>query len=340
MENNKKKKIITPLLGQIFKKIAPRIGAKVIIEPEWGFVGQIIFKNGRKRYFRYSSIDLNPLGASDIATDKGYASFFMNRLGYPIIPGQVFFSDNWSRAIGSKKNIDAAHHYAQKIGWPLIVKPNSGSQGAGVFKVTNKSEFYRALRFIFRQDRVALVQKLVCGRDYRLVVLDKQVISAYERRPFNIVGDGVSSVERLIKKKLYDFMITDRPAKLDINDWRIAQELKKQKLTLRSVLPAGVNIFLLANANLTTGGDAVDVTKIINSGFKKLAIRLTKDMGLRFCGVDLMVDGDISQAPRTGNYWIIEINAAPGLDHYVKTGREQVKIVENMYLRVLKAMEK
>jgi len=60
-------------------------------------------------------------------------------------------------------------------------------------------------------------------------------------------------------------------------------------------------------------------------------------MGLRLCGVDLMVDSDISQPPK--KYWIIEINAAPGLDHYVKTGAQQEKIVEDMYLKILKAMQ-
>ena len=60
-------------------------------------------------------------------------------------------------------------------------------------------------------------------------------------------------------------------------------------------------------------------------------------MGLRICGVDLMVNGNITEKPST--YWILEVNAAPGLDHYVKTGKAQQKIVEDMYLKVLKAMQ-
>jgi D-alanine-D-alanine ligase-like ATP-grasp enzyme len=49
-----------------------------------------------------------------------------------------------------------------------------------------------------------------------------------------------------------------------------------------------------------------------------------------------VVEGDINDKPHT--YWILEINAAPGLDHYVKTGRAQARIVEAMYFKVLKAM--
>ena len=62
-----------------------------------------------------------------------------------------------------------------------------------------------------------------------------------------------------------------------------------------------------------------------------------KYMGLCMCGVDLMVGGGITEKPST--YWVLEVNAAPGLDHYVKTGKSQEKIVEDMYLKVLKALE-
>jgi hypothetical protein len=49
-----------------------------------------------------------------------------------------------------------------------------------------------------------------------------------------------------------------------------------------------------------------------------------------------MVNGDITQKP--GAYRVIEINSAPGLDHYAKAGAEQEKIVEDLYLEVLRSM--
>lgn len=92
-----KQRTFTPLLGQILQKIAPRIGAKVIMEPQWNIVGQIVFKSGRKRYFRYSSLDLNPLGASEIARDKDYANFFMKKTNYPIAPrSRFFYRQDWA----------------------------------------------------------------------------------------------------------------------------------------------------------------------------------------------------------------------------------------------------
>jgi D-alanine-D-alanine ligase-like ATP-grasp enzyme len=333
----KKGKPATPLVGTIFSKIAPHIGAKVLLEPQWGIAGQITFRSGRKRYFRYSSIDLNTLGASEIAKDKDYANFFMKGMGYKTVPGKVFFSDTWAKAIESTDNIDGAYAYAQTIGLPVIVKPNSGSQGKGVALVHTKREFYRAMRRIFAIDRVALVQQPVSGKDYRVVVLDDRIISAYERVPLNVVGDGRSTIRQLLAKKQRAFAASSRDTVIKPDDLRMGAKLKRAGLTMDTVPHKAQRVFLLDNANLSTGGDSIDVTAMVHPDFKKIAVQLTRDMGLKLCGVDLMIQGDISLPPK--EWWVLEINSAPGLDHYASSGKAQQKIVEDMYLKVLKSME-
>jgi len=327
------------MLARMLEKIAPRIGATVLVEPQWRIAGQITFANGRRSYFRYNTLDLNPIGASDIAKDKDWANFFMAKMGYPLVPGtRKFYSDHWGQAIGSPaRNIDAAYRYARTLGFPVVIKPNSGSQGVGVAFVHNRQEFYRAMRAIFKTDKVALVQRPVSGRDYRLVVLDSRIVSAYERIPLNVVGDGRSTIRRLLRDKQRAFLLAKRDTQIKADDPRILEKLRHQGLTFRSVPARKERIFLLDNANLSTGGDSVDVTAIVHPDFKKIAVALTRDMGLRMCGVDLMIAGAIDAPAR--NYWVLEINAAPGLDHYAKTGKAQERIVEDLYLEVLKHLE-
>ena len=326
------------VLAGMLQKLGKKIGAQVLLEPEWKIAGQILFKDGKKSYFRYNTLDLNPVGASDIAKDKDYATFFMRKMGYPTIEGKTFFRKDFARELGVRRDIDAGYRYAKRLRFPVVVKPNSGSHGSGVFVVRGKREFYRAMRSIFRSDRIALVQRVVRGRDYRIVVLDTGVISAYERIPLSVVGDGRSSIHALLKKKQKGFTASRRDTRIRLDDIRIAHKLGIQQLALRSVPERGKQVFLLDNANLSSGGDAVDVTKPIHPEFKKLAVKLTRDMGLRLCGVDLMVAGDIRKLPK--KYWVLEVNAAPGLDHYVKQGKAQQKIVENLYLKVLKSLAK
>jgi D-alanine-D-alanine ligase-like ATP-grasp enzyme len=325
-------------MGRLMHKLAPKIGAKVIVEPEWGVVGQLRFKNGKRSYFRSNVIDINPLGASEISKDKGYADFFLRKQGYPTIGGKTFFREDFRKMLGSDRGTSAAVRYARKLGFPVIVKPNSQSQGRGVTLVHDAKEMQRALNAIFKIDRIALVQRFVRGDDYRIVVLDGKVISAYRRVPLGVIGDGRSSVLQLLRKKQRAFDELGRDTKLKLNDRRMLQKLRLQKLSLRSVLPIGKRVELLDNANLSTGGDSVDVTETIHTSLKKLAIDVTKHMGLRFCGVDVLVTGDVSRKPK--KITIIEINAAPGLDHYALSGKAQEKLVEKLYLRVLKTMSR
>ena len=332
------KKQLNPLLvGRMLRKLAPKIGAKVILEPNWKIVGQIVFKNNRKRYFRFSNLDLNTLGASEIAKDKDFATFFMKRMGYSTIPGKTFYNNELCMEMGSENDIHAGYQYTKKLGFPVMVKPNSGSKGIGVCKVFNKQEFYKALHFIFKKDRIAIVQKAIEGKDYRIVVLDDKVISAYERIPLNITGDGISTIEQLLNKKQSLFIKNGRDTKINQKDFRIIQKLHHQNLSIKSIVKKDQQVFLLDNANLSSGGDSLDVTDYIHPEFKKIAVNVTKDMGLRFCGVDILVLGDIRE--KLKKYCILEINSAPGLDHYALSGKKQEKIVEDMYLQILKAME-
>jgi D-alanine-D-alanine ligase-like ATP-grasp enzyme len=333
MAQTKRRKSESLILGPLLKKLAPRIGASVELEPEWRMVGQITFKNGKRSYFRYNTLDLNPVGASDVAKDKAFAAYFMNLMGYPVVPGRTFFSKDWCTAIRSSRNIDAGYRYAKKLGFPVVVKPNGGSQGSGVRFVYTKREYYTAMRIAFRYDKVALVQKPVVGRDYRVVVLDGKVISAYERQPLSVIGDGRRTISQLLKKKARAFLASRRDTTIKLGDSRIAAKLRRLHLTVNSVPAAGTQVFLLDNANLSTGGDSLDITDAIHPKFKLLAIQLTREMGLRLCGVDLIVPTEIRREPK--DYWVLEINAAPGLDHYAKSGRQQLKMVESLYQKVL-----
>lgn len=331
-----------PFISRLLQKIAPTIGATVHLEPKYGYVGQIIYPNGHNRYFRATTLDINTTGAAKLAKDKGYCAHFLNKEGFPTPPGEAFFSKEWAEHIRSDRTIDAAWAYAEKLGLPVFVKPNSKSQGKGVEKVASKEDFYRALNSIFEYDKVALVQRPVAGKDYRIVVLDNEVISAYERIPLAVVGDGVSNLRELLDRKQAGFIAIGRDTLLKKNDPRIQAHLVRNGREVDAIPLHNERVSLLDNANLSTGGESVDVTEIIHPLFADIAISVTKKMGLRLCGVDIIVDGDISQAPQSqpNNYWVIEINSSPGLDHYAAIGKKQEEIVEKLYTKVLIAMGK
>lgn len=327
-----------PFITAMMLKLCPKIGATVLVEPEFGYVGQITFKNGTRTFFRNRNSSINAHGAVEIARDKGYTSFFLKSMGYHTPREQTFFSDVWCKNLHSRRTVDAACRFASRLGFPVIVKPNHFSQGVLVTKAWNAREVRRVATAVLRRDSVVLVQKFIPGKDYRIVVLDGDVISAYERVPLSVVGDGKRTIGQLLKEKQKAFEKAGRDTELDLQDFRFHWKLKRLRLSLRSVPKRGERIFLLDNANLSTGGDSVDVTSRIHTGYRTLVRSVARDMGLRLCGVDI-ITADIS-TPLDPKHVILEINAAPGLDHYASSGRRQKNIVEGLYMKVLRALER
>ncbi|MDO8515093.1 MAG: cyanophycin synthetase [bacterium] len=326
------------LASSLIAEIAPELGLEVHIEPEYGYVGQIKTKDGRLFYFRNTSFDLNGQGSSDNAKDKGYAAYFMKRFGYSVPESEEFYSDRWAEIIKSNKTVNQACVFAQKLGYPVIVKPNSKSQGAGVEKVHTDEHLTIALNYVFDEikDRVGIVQRFIEGDDYRIVTLDMEIVAAYRRTPLSVTGDGVNSILQLLRYKQKMFSEMGRDTTIKPDDPRILRKLIHSGLNFDAIIESGLNVRLLDNANLSTGGDAEDVTDSIHESYKSMAIQLTHDMGLRYCGVDIITSQPINKP--LNNYCVIEINAAPGLDYYVNGGDKQRNTVREMYKKVLVAM--
>jgi D-alanine-D-alanine ligase-like ATP-grasp enzyme len=326
------------LAVELIAEVAPRLGYRLHLEPSYRYVGQLIAPDGRHFYFRNTHFDLNGQGSAEIANDKAFAAYFMAGLGYPVPAGETFYSPIWCRVVGSDRNVDAACDYARQIGFPVIVKPNSKSLGAGVARVYGQRELRRAMRVVFEEtgDRVALVQPIVPGDDYRIVVLDDEVIAAYQRLPLSVAGDGRASVRALLAGRAAALAAAQRDTRLSVSDRRIAARLRRLGLTPEFVPAEGERVVLLDNANLSTGGEPVDVTDRLHRGYTTLAVDVTRDMGLRYSGVDVLTTGRIDEAPR--GHVVLEINPAPGLDHYAALGPPQRARATRLYELILRAM--
>lgn len=328
-------------VANLLRELGAEEDIKVDIEPTWQHVGRVTRRDGTVTFFRGAHFDLNGMGSMEIAVDKGYAAYFLKLAGYNVIPGRTFYSPAFDRVLKSNDGPEEAYLYAkEKIGFPVVVKPNSSTQGRLVCVVHDKRTFMQATGKICKMDRTFLVQPFMSGHDYRVVVLDNEVISAYERLPLTVVGDGKSTIDQLLDKKQKKYLARGRDTTIKKDDFRIDNRLKRHGLRRSTVLPDGELFALLDNRNLSTGGDAIDVIDKIDPSYRTLAQNIARDMGLVYCGVDLMIQKDIRKPidPKKNNYHVIEINAAPGIDHYAQSGNKQKKIVKEMYRRILRKL--
>src|SRR4051812_31526453 len=170
------------------------MGATLLLEPEYGFVGMITFANGRRTYFRDNKLNLNPIGSVRIAQDKGYTTYFLRHHGYEVPEELTFFSDAFCRVLSAPRRVADGLAFARQIGFPVYLKPNALSQGELVAKVNDTESFTSVANQILARSKIAIVQRAYAGRDYRVVVLDDEVISAYERVPLHVIGDGRSTI--------------------------------------------------------------------------------------------------------------------------------------------------
>lgn len=326
-----------PFASRLIEEIAPSMGIRVELEPEFGFAGELVFPNGKRHLFRNTNFNINPAGSTEIAKDKAYTSHFLRKHGFPVPDGRTFFSDKLNANLppAQRRGVRDAMAYAGTLGLPVFVKPNNLSQGACVTKLHDAADLPAVAEDIFSRTAVMLVERACPGRDYRVVVLGDRIISVYERVPLSVTGDGVHTIDALLSQARQDLERQGRPnSEIDTADPRIDLKLRSRGLQRTTVPPAGEHLFLLDNANLSTGGMSIDVTDAIHPGFADIAVRATRALGLRLAGVDILCDDIASDA--TGQTWhILEVNAAPGLDNYAALGGAQAERVRDLYRRIL-----
>jgi D-alanine-D-alanine ligase-like ATP-grasp enzyme len=323
-------------ITSILTKVAVEMGATVLIEPEYQLIGHITFKNGKITVFNNTRLNINGFGSSHLAQDKAFSNYFLGQLGYRVTEGKTFFSEQMCAKVANPRNIHDGWNYAQELGFPVIVKPLNLSLGILVTKVYDKTEYYQVAEKIFNTQSVLIVEKFYIGNDFRILVLNNEIIAAYQRIPLSVKGDGKSTILELLQTKKEELTKTGEKILIDLEDFRIIQKLHKQNLTFDSILTKDTVVYLLDNANLSNGGDSVDFTDQIHPDFQKLAINITKDMGLRLAGVDILTN-DITKPLE--DYTLLEINSAPGLSHYATLGEKQTQQVEYLYRKILQALE-
>lgn len=314
--------------------------AEADIEPQYGYVGRLLYADGTVRFFRNSNKGINNHGASSICLDKGYTKYFLRRLGYNVPDGRTILTSTYAALIDTNLSQYGEHHYdtpdglleaATSIGYPCVIKPNSmTSGGEGVFICYDADDVGIALQSMFdeRVD-VFLLEAFVPYADYRFVVFDGTVRLAYERRPLVITGDGQSTLREIIARTKTDLWAQDRRVQLQESDPRFLKKLRHSPYTLDDVLVDGDSYQVYDAANASLGGQVVDILDSCHEHWLQLAGRMAQEMGLRFCGIDLLCQ-DITRADAA--YCVIEINASPGMANYATLGEKALARVRQLYI--------
>jgi cyanophycin synthetase len=242
--------------------------------------------------------------SEDIVQDKDLTRRLLNEVGLPVPQGRPV------------ESADDAWTAANEIGLPVVVKPRDGNQGRGVaLNLYTREQIAAAYDAAKEEGDSVLVEQFAEGEDYRVLVIGRQLIAASRRQPAHVIGDGEHTISELIAEKNRDpRRAADHAAALSrIRIDAVASAvLAEQGVTPDSIPEKGRMILIRRNANLSTGGTAVDCTGEVHPTICAAAVEAAQTVGLDICGID-MIAPDITQPLSPRNGVIIELNARPGL---------------------------
>lgn len=242
--------------------------------------------------------------AESIVQDKELTKNLLAAIGVPVPKG---------RPINSA---DDAWEAAQEIGLPVVIKPQDGNQGRGVaVNLTTYDAVVAAYKAAKEEGSEIICEKFAPGSDYRLLVIGYKLVAASRREPPQVMGDGRHTIEELVEEANKDPRRGEDHAtslsKLRLDEIARAV-LAEQGLTVESVPAAGQVVLIRRNANLSTGGSAMDVTDLVHPEVAARVVEGVRMVGLDIAGVDVVCQ-DISRPLEHQGGVIVEINAAPGL---------------------------
>jgi cyanophycin synthetase len=246
--------------------------------------------------------------AVEIASDKEETNKILGDLGLPV-PRQ--------RLVRSAEQAVSA---AERLGYPVVIKPLDANHGRGVSLDLKTSDQVRsAFEKAREHSRSVIVENYLSGFDHRMLVVDNELIAVAKRVPGHVVGDGERSIKQLVEK------VNEDPrrgighekvlTRLELDD-QARRLMALAGHTDETVLPRGEVFYLRGTGNLSTGGTAIDLTDIVHPENREMALRAARAIGLDVIGIDF-ITSDISQSYREVGGGICEVNAAPGFRMHV-----------------------
>lgn len=241
----------------------------------------------------------NDATASTLASDKYFTNSILERAGTPTLGGEYFFLHDRHRAhrpAGHER--DDALEYFRRLGGTAFVKPLQGSRGDFAQALRGEGSVLRYLGEVAQYYDAILIQPVVSGIEFRIFLLDDEIVYSARKYPPFVSGDGARTIRDLLaahnsalrSRGLSPVATEDRDTALD------------------AVLPKSERFDIPGRMNLSAGGTMVLEAPNSRAAFD-LARKAAKALRLRVAAVDMFteLEGD-TEAMR-----VIEVNANPSI---------------------------
>jgi cyanophycin synthetase len=258
----------------------------------------------RRRYVRTAETDVTGAVAEAVAQDKELTKKMLRMVGVPVPEGRPATSD------------EDAWAAAQEVGLPVVVKPQEGNHGRGVYtNLSDREQVLAAFHLANGEGDGVMVERFAPGAEHRLLVVNGQVVAATRGDPAKIVGDGQKTVADLIEEQ-----VNSDPRRGDADDCPL-DKIRLDSITRLILEEQGYNPESIPAAGKTVvirrhGNHAIDVTDQVHPEVAARAVAAARVVGLDIAGIDMVIE-DVGKPLEVQGGAVIEVNARPGLQMHV-----------------------
>ena len=259
---------------------------------------KVLERDNQIHYIISHKFDLNNNSVTKILDDK-YAFYELMELKKnPIIKHNIIFR-NYSK--------DYIKELYELYNHNLVIKANLGSCGKEVFHETDLEKIYDLLdNLLIKNYSLSICPYINIKNEYRVIILDSQILLMYGKIKPVVYGDG--------KKTLRELLIEFNPHyfenKKNIPNIVLNKE-EKYEYNWQFNLSKGANIFM-------------DIPKFLEERISKLALKVAKEINIRFCSIDIILD-------KEDNLYLMEANSGVMMDNFMNIHENGINIAKYVY---------
>ncbi len=258
-----------------------------------------------ERYFLGGCSNYNSLATRKSCRSKKQAREVFKTHGIPHAQGAVFY--------GLLKPL----RFAIRHGFPLVVKPNvSGFSRGSHFPITTYGELLKAVVMVKIWWPSSIIEQYLQGKNYRIVVLQDEIMSTIRRYPPFVKGDGRSTIAQLIDREneirqSMDLHPVIHPLAKNSTTVRF---LRKKNMRLSSIPGDGETVTLHNRISLAPGGvvEVIDKDRIHPKN-RELLEKIPALFDANILGVDAIFELGIETPHNRQRVFFLEVNSRPYL---------------------------
>ena len=274
-------------------------------------------KDEKTRFISGYKFDLNSHGIGLIADDKYALYEVLKRKNIPVVEHKIVYNktNKLDYAIGCN-TYEYVKDYFMENNQNIVIKPNNGTCGKNVFKVTNIEQIDDILDKIFSDNySISICPFYNILHEYRVIMLNGENKLSYTKYLPIVIGDGRKTIRELL---------------LEFNHEYFADKLEDSKYD--KVLGYKERYEYNWKFNLSQGSVArrIEDEQLLKK-LTKIAKEIASKINLKFGSVDIIETTD-------NKLLALEVNSGVMLDNYIRLNPIDYNIVKEIYTEAIETL--